>query len=349
MNIRICNPLLLLFLVLPFLISCEDDGFLNRDRKPEHSGELGEVLLVIDKPYWDGILVSTIKDSLEKLNYSLPQPEPFMNVRLVSNKHFTASSNTHHTILYIELMPESPDLIPMLDGPRLNVWAKNQVMYKIYARSEAEALNVFIQNYYALQESFENRVKELALLKVSETVNQSIIDELALTLKLTAKIPKGFKIDGNFSDMIWLSQLRMRYADGNDHEVQLGVLVYSYPYLDSLSFSADWQLNKRDSITKKYIKGSLENSYMLTERSEGIAKKEFMYKDNYTFELRGLWKMQNALMGGPFMSVSFFDKPNNRIVTIDGYVFAPYFKKMEYMRELEAILYSFTAIAPEKN
>ena len=51
--------------------------------------------------------------------------------------------------------------------------------------------------------------------------------------------------------------------------------------------------------------------------------------------------MQNALMGGPFMSISFYDEPNKRIVTLDGFVYAPYFRKMEYLREVEAILYSY--------
>jgi hypothetical protein len=52
--------------------------------------------------------------------------------------------------------------------------------------------------------------------------------------------------------------------------------------------------------------------------------------------------MENALMGGPFMSLTMYDEKRDRIVTVDGYVFAPYFRKMEYMREVEAILRSFT-------
>jgi hypothetical protein len=341
MKIKILGLSFLLTGCLSLFNSCIDDEYNRENNKPEHSGELGEVLLVIDKPYWDGALVKTIKDSLEKLNYSLPQPEPFMNVKLVSSKHFTASSNTHHTVLYIDLITNSNDFNAKLDGPKSDVWAKNQVLYKIYAKTEAEALAVFVENFYVLQYAFENRIREMALAKVSESTNDAINEELGLTLKLNAHIPKGFTVAGNFGDMVWLSQLRMRYADGNDHEVQLGLMLYTYPYFDSTTFSQEWQLNKRDSITKKYIKGDLEGSYMLTERSEGLASKEFMFNDQYIFETRGLWRMQNALMGGPFMSISFYDEPNKRIVTLDGFVYAPYFRKMEYLREIEAILYSY--------
>jgi hypothetical protein len=336
--------LLLAFVALLSFTSCEDDGFLERDRKPEHSGEIGELLVVIDKPYWDGILVKTIKDSLEMLNFSLPQPEPFFNIRLVSPQHFNTTSNTHHTILYIDILKKTPDLEPRLDEPQLNVWAKDQFMFKLWARSEVEAVEVFKIYAQKLRTDLDGRTKELALKKVAVSLSKEIDEELGITLGLTAKIPTGFNVAGNFSEMIWLNQLRMRYADGKDHEIQIGIMAYTYPYLDSTTFTQEWLLDKRDSITKKYIKGSLLNSYMTTERSEGLASKELLHNGIYTYELRGLWRMENALMGGPFMSITMFDEKRNRIVTLDGYVFAPYFRKMEYMREVEAMLYSFKFI-----
>jgi hypothetical protein len=60
----------------------------------------------------------------------------------------------------------------------------------------------------------------------------------------------------------------------------------------------------------------------------------------YTAELRGLWKVEGDFMGGPFISISQIDEKRNRIVTVEGYVYAPKFNKREYIRQLEAILYS---------
>jgi len=341
----LAKSIILLFVGSLFVFSSCDDGDYDGKRAlPAHTGEIGEVLVVIDKVHWEGMLVKSIRDSLEKLNYSLPQPEPFMNVKLVTDKSFSANYKTHHTILYIDLMPNSANLVGYLEGPKKDVHANDQAIYKIYAKTVEEAYNVYMSNYYVLEAAFDARVRDLAIKEVSKTKNAAVNEELGLTLKINAAVPQGFTVSGNFGDMIWLSQLRMRYADGNDHEVQLGLLFYSYPYIDSATFSQDWLLNKRDSITKKYIKSDVENSYMATERSEGLAYKEFTYNGRYTIEIRGLWKVENALMGGPFMSVSFYDEPNKRVVTIDGYVFAPYFRKMEYMRELEAIIYSYSLL-----
>ena len=45
-------------------------------------------------------------------------------------------------------------------------------------------------------------------------------------------------------------------------------------------------------------------------------------------------------MGGPFVSITTLDTKNSRMITIDGYVFAPEFDKREYLREVEAIIKS---------
>ena len=65
-----------------------------------------------------------------------------------------------------------------------------------------------------------------------------------------------------------------------------------------------------------------------------------MIDSNYVFILKGLYKMENDFRGGPFESFSQYDKKNKRIVTIEGNVFAPAFRKQEFMLELEAMISS---------
>jgi hypothetical protein len=45
-------------------------------------------------------------------------------------------------------------------------------------------------------------------------------------------------------------------------------------------------------------------------------------------------------MGGPFISFIIDDVKNDRVIHIDGFVYAPQFKKRDYIRQLEAILHS---------
>jgi hypothetical protein len=64
----------------------------------------------------------------------------------------------------------------------------------------------------------------------------------------------------------------------------------------------------------------------------------------YLVELRGLWRLENAFMGGPFISHTILDEKNNRIVTVEGFVYAPSLDKRNYVRELEAILQTFELV-----
>ena len=47
-------------------------------------------------------------------------------------------------------------------------------------------------------------------------------------------------------------------------------------------------------------------------------------------------------MGGPFVSHARVDRPNGRVVVVEGFVFAPEKMKRNLMRQLEAALYTLT-------
>ena len=51
---------------------------------------------------------------------------------------------------------------------------------------------------------------------------------------------------------------------------------------------------------------------------------------------RGLWKLQNGFMGGPFLLKKYY-RGEKTIISV-GLVFAPQKNKRDYMKNLEAIL-----------
>ena len=60
----------------------------------------------------------------------------------------------------------------------------------------------------------------------------------------------------------------------------------------------------------------------------------------YTAEMRGMWKVVNDFMGGPFVSYTFADSRTGCLVTVEGYYYEPNQKKRNQLLQLEAILYS---------
>jgi len=66
-------------------------------------------------------------------------------------------------------------------------------------------------------------------------------------------------------------------------------------------------------------------------------------------EIRGLWRVENAFMGGPFVSLSTVDETRNRVVTVEGFVYAPKADKRNLMRQVEAVVYSLQIMEEEMN
>ena len=79
---------------------------------------------------------------------------------------------------------------------------------------------------------------------------------------------------------------------------------------------------------------------MTTMREYPAAIKEIKFNDHYAVEVRGLWNVYEDFMGGPYIIYTVLDEQGNRIVTVDGYVYAPKFNKRNYLRQVEAILCS---------
>ncbi len=57
--------------------------------------------------------------------------------------------------------------------------------------------------------------------------------------------------------------------------------------------------------------------------------------------MRGLWRVMNDFMGGPYVSLAELDVKNQRVVVAFGYVYAPSKNKRNLINQVEAMIYSF--------
>jgi hypothetical protein len=59
-----------------------------------------------------------------------------------------------------------------------------------------------------------------------------------------------------------------------------------------------------------------------------------------TFETKGNWELLHDFMSGPFINYAIVDKPNHRILVVEGFCYAPSKQKRDLMFELEAVIKS---------
>ena len=118
----------------------------------------------------------------------------------------------------------------------------------------------------------------------------------------------------------------------------MNILVYELP-INSIEDEEGKNINSvRDTIGKKFIPGTFEGSYYITEQAYTPDTFVIELDGKKTYETRGKWEVKNDFMAGPFLNYTVVDKANNRLIVVEGFVYAPATAKRDYMFELEAEL-----------
>ena len=70
----------------------------------------------------------------------------------------------------------------------------------------------------------------------------------------------------------------------------------------------------------------------------------FENNGNYTLSARGIWAMENDFMGGSFISHMVYLEDIQKVVFLDGFLYAPEQDKRPMMQRFEVIFSSLKAI-----
>lgn len=305
------------------------------------SGVSGEVILVMEDRDWKSNLGEVVRSYLEKPQDGLPQPEYQFNLGQYSHKNFSNVIRYHRNIILFEQNEEW--ITPQIEFLQ-NVYATNQVVIKLMASNPEDLAALFKDESERIISLINRRERERLNDRHLAHAQRSVMDSLRIKHHINLTIPEDCMLAEDRGDFIWIKRDRIRYVGGEAHDVDQGILVYTYPYVDDSTFTLDYLLDKRDSVLRVNVPGPSEGSYMATERDSMFfpVKRELELNDKFMFEIRGMYRTENDYYGGPFISLTQFDEKRGRIVTVDCYVFAPKFHKREYLREMEAVCYSLS-------
>jgi hypothetical protein len=310
--------------------SCTTD---SKPFMPSVKGKAGEVLIIMEKKIWKSKIGDRFREVLYEHIPGLPQPEPMFEPMQIPSKAFAQIYKPHRNIIKTVI---SSEIKKAKIEVSKDIWATPQLVISLSAPNKEEFLELF-------EESKTNILKHLLkaerdrLVSYYKKYEESYIREaIEKKHKISLNFPKGYKLDVNKDNFVWISHETPRTSQG--------IFVYYYEYRDTSDFSRDKLVEVRDSILKENVPGPVPGSYMATERRTPLYFKEFLRKEKYTAEIRGLWRTENEFLGGPFVSYSTVDEKRNRLITVEGYVYAGKLHKRNYMRKMEAILYTLKII-----
>ncbi|MCF8371015.1 MAG: DUF4837 family protein [Bacteroidales bacterium] len=326
------------FILLPFLIlmmACNPD---NTGLMPNVTGKAGEVVIVIDKQLWEGPVGDAFIKQLAGEVPALPQGEPMFDLIDIPRAAFTDIFQTHRNLILTSISKNVKEPIVKV---RKDVYAKPQIAIQIEVNSKEQLLAVIEERGAGILDKLVEKERERIITNYRNFEEPGISAKLRKLHNLSMIFPRGYSYDLDTTNFAWIAH--------ETPEISQGILVYYYDYKDTSSFNKENLISKRDEILQKYVLGPVDNTYMTTEKDLPISYREFILNERYTTEISGLWKLDGpAFMGGPFVSLSTVDTLRNRVVTVEGFVFAPKQDKRNYLRQVEAILYSLRIVGPEE-
>ena len=160
--------------------------------------------------------------------------------------------------------------------------------------------------------------------RISKNLNQT--KSVFETTGVSLRFPSAYRVAKVDSNFIWIRR------DIKSGSVNLFISRHRNKTNKSI-------IEIRDSISKRYIPGPTENSFMLTDLMYKPNTQEIYIGNKQVYETRGLWEVTGQFMAGPFLNY-LIEIDRGEIIVLDGFVYSPGTNKRDYIFELEAIIRS---------
>jgi hypothetical protein len=297
--------------------------------KPAASGRPYEVLVVIPEGQWEQPAGRAIYDVLATDIPGLPQPENSFHISHIDPKGFNNILNIFRNIVVVDI-DKTVYTTTKYKYVR-DEYATNQMIMVITSPSAEEFVGFVERNRPAILRFFNSAEMNRQITQLRKKYSKKV-GELANELfDCTLYAPDEIMSTKRGKDFFWSSSATATAL--------VNICMYSYPYEGPQAFERTRMIAKRDSFMKANIPGEMPNMYMATDTAT-VTVEPITVQKQYACEMRGLWQMENDCMGGPFVSHSRVDTVNNRVVVVEGFVYAPEKMKRGLIRRLEATLYT---------
>ncbi len=322
---------LLLLTAAAVLSSCGNRQSKDRTQYlPSITGNAGEVLVVINKGYWEGELGSKLREILAGEYPFLPQREAVFKLFNATPSGFTGSYLLHRNIVIVNVSPEVDTI-----GVRYSAdgWAKPQIIVTISATTPEEASELIDRNSEMIINSIEQAERDRLISNSIKYEDREVRMAVTENIGGSPYFPKGFTMKKNTPGFMWISQ--------ETTYVNQGILIFKFPYTDTTQLSPAYLRDKLHDLWQANVPGMRENSYMTFNKVIDPGFKNISYNGMTMVEMRGLWEVENDYMGGPFVCHIFPDLNRENIIILNAFVYAPKYDKRKYLRQVESIIYSF--------
>lgn len=327
---RFLTHLALAVTALMTLMSC-NEAKRKKALLPNISGKAGEVVIVIDKGAWEGVVGSTLRDTLAADCPFLPQKEPLYNLVNVAPSGFNNMFQIHRNIILMNISANVAEPGVVL---RQDVWAAPQCVININATDNENAVELIKANSEKILTFLEQSERDRVIRNAKKYEELSIAPAVTEIFSGSPRFPSGYRIKMKTNDFVWVTY--------EPQYTQQSILVFKYPVVEGEEMlSRESLVADINKMLEKNVPGMFENTYMTIASVVAPSVKYLRYKGHEFAELRGLWDVHNDFMGGPFVAHAFYSQDGKDVIVLFSFVYAPKYDKRHYLRQVESLLYSF--------
>lgn len=307
---------------------CHRDSAGNSSLLPSVTGKPGQVLVVAPTPLGATPLGDTLKSILEAEFEFIPQSEPSFDLTFITEGTFDNALRPFRNILWVAPTPDSASCTLRVAYDR---WAAQQaIIYLTGPTYQAMASYLADSAYHIYQ--LLNQIERGRLLRAYRDLrNEALAQYVAQKYGPYLAIPPGYQIRVDSANFTWISL--------ETPDISQGLLIYKTKnYGDALS--RDTLVAHRDAMTRRYVPGPTPGTHMEVSWVIPPEALRMRFGADTVYRVRGFWEVNGHAMGGSFLSYSQPVAGGDSILTVGGYIYAPRFRKRDYIRELDAILLS---------
>lgn len=305
---------------------------------PNISGKAGEVIVVIGKTDWEGIVGTTLRDTLACDCPYLPQREPLYTLVDVAPAGFTNMFQIHRNIIVVNISNAvtEPGVVFKKDQ-----WAAPQCVIYVNAINADSAAQLIKDFSAKIKTTLEQAERDRVIANATRYEELNLRPVVTKVLGGAPRFPSGYQLKKKTGDFLWVTY--------DTQFTMQGVLMFKYPVVEGEDMmNLDNIIDNINRMLKENVPGMFENTYMTITDFARPSIEYIRYKGRDFAQLRGFWEVHNDYMGGPFISHVFYSPDGKEMIVLQGFVYAPKYDKRHYLRQVESILYSFQWDEPEE-
>lgn len=319
----------ILIAVLTMFFGCGENK-KSTPMKRNITGKAGEMVVVMSENYWSADAGNALRDLLTAEVPGLPQSEPLFDIIQIPKEGYGDIFKTSRNIVFCTINPSISKSGIVFKSDK---HAFLQATLSIEAKSQNEFIQIINDNASKIEGYFLGAERKRLKHNYSNYNLKSISTATKDAFGFSIYAPPGWEVSESRDNFMWLLF--------RTNAIDQGLFIYSFPYESDSTFTSNYLIRKRNLVLRDNVPGPIDGSYMSTAMDLPVNIYPTKISSNYATEIRGLWRVENDFMGGPFIQLAVLDMLKNRVVVLDGYVYAPSKDKRNFIRQLEAIIYSF--------